>query len=192
MYGDHLPDLRQSQQEMKDNNLFETEYVMWDNFGMKKEDKNLYAYQIGADVLNRLNIHTGLLTEYHQNYMPAPGQSTTRYLKNLKTLGYDMLYGKDYIYGGVNPFAPTKMKMGVKPIKIDKVVQIGKNYYIKGQNFTPYSKISLNGGVLDTIYLGPTILGLHGEINPADVSKMEVSQVAQSDILSTITQRGDE
>ena len=51
-------------------------------------------------------------------------------------LGYDMLYGKQYIYGGTNPFKQSGMKMGVKDITIDEVVNINGSYYIKGQNFT--------------------------------------------------------
>ena len=32
------------------------------------------------------------------------------------------------------------MKMGVRDIRIEEIVQIGEKYYIKGQNFTEYSK----------------------------------------------------
>lgn len=78
------------------------------------------------------------------------------------------------------------MKMGVKPIKIEKVVKIGDRYYLKGQNFTEYSKINLNGDILDTVYLGPTILGLNEEVDPNDVKNMKVSQVEKNkEILST-------
>jgi hypothetical protein len=78
------------------------------------------------------------------------------------------------------------MKMGVREIKVEKVVEIGKKYYIKGQNFTPFSKISIEGKVLDTIFLGPTVLGLLEEVKPEDVSKMKVSQVEKNnEILST-------
>lgn len=78
------------------------------------------------------------------------------------------------------------MKMGVKPIKIEKVVKIGDKYYLKGQNFTEYSKINLNGDILDTVYLGPTILGLNEEVDPNDVKNMKVSQVEKNkEILST-------
>ena len=135
-------------------------YIIWDNFGMKKEDKNQAAYEIGADVLNRLGIHDGLLTKYHQNY-----ENSANYLKNLEMLAYDMLYGEDYIYGGKSPFKPTDMKMGINKIKINDIVKIGEDYYIKGENFTEYSKISLDGEVLDTIYLGPTILGLKEKVD---------------------------
>ncbi len=181
MYGDHLPPLDMTEEAMKDGDLFSTQYVIWDNFGMEKEDKNVTSYQIGAEVLDRLGIHEGLITSYHQNY-----QGTSTYRSNLEILAYDMLYGDAYIYGGTVPFKKTDMKMGIKEIKIDKIVQIGDRYYIKGENFTEYSKISLDGKVLNTIYLGPTILGLREKVNPEDVERMKISQVEKNnEILST-------
>jgi hypothetical protein len=97
-----------------------------------------------------------------------------------------MLYGKKYIYGGINPFEPTKLQMGINKIKIKEVVQIGSEYYIKGENFTPFSKISLDGNILNTIYLGPTILGLLEKVDPDDAGQMKVSQVEKNkEILST-------
>ena len=97
-----------------------------------------------------------------------------------------MLYGKRYIYSGKQPFQPIAIKMGVKDIKVDKVVKIGEKYYIKGRNFTEYSKINLDGEILDTVYLGPTILGVNEEIDPMDVLRMKVSQVEKNkEILST-------
>jgi hypothetical protein len=78
------------------------------------------------------------------------------------------------------------MKMGVREIKVERVVEIGSKYYIKGQNFTPFSKISIGGKVLDTIFLGPTVLGLLEEVKPKEVSRMKVSQVEKNnEILST-------
>ena len=76
--------------------------------------------------------------------------------------------------------------MGVKDIKINEVVQIGEDYYIKGENFTEFSKISLDGEILKTVYLGPTILALKEDVDPEDVSRMKVSQVEKNkEILST-------
>jgi hypothetical protein len=161
--------------------VYQTQYVVWDNIGLKKQDQDLYSYQLAAEVLNRIGIHNGVMTKYHQDHIKDPS-----YLSNLKALQYDMLYGKEYIYGQKNPFVPSDMKMGVKEIKVEQVVEIGKKYYIKGQNFTPYSKISLDGKVLDTIFLGPSVLGLLEEVKPEDVSRMKVSQVEKNnEILST-------
>ena len=181
IYGDHLPSLDITAEDMDTNSVYQQEYVIWNNFGMKKEDKNLYSYQLGAEVFNRLGIHEGVLTKYHQHH-----SKDSNYLLNLKALQYDMLYGKDYIYGETNPFSSTELKMGVKDIKVDQILEIGHKYYIKGQNFTPYSKISIDGKVLDTIFLGPSVLGLLDKVDPDDVSKMKVSQVEKNnEVLST-------
>ncbi|MBR0598317.1 LTA synthase family protein [Sinanaerobacter chloroacetimidivorans] len=181
MYGDHLPSLNLMSSDLVNNTVYQTQYVIWDNFGMKKEDKDLFSYQLSAEVLSRLGIHDGVLTKYHQNHKEDPN-----YLTNLKALQYDMLYGNNYIFGETNPFASTDLKMGVKDIKVEKVVEIGSKYYIKGQNFTPFSKISIDDKVLDTIFLGPTILGLLEEVDPDQVVNMKVSQVEKNnEILST-------
>lgn len=181
MYGDHLPSLNLHDEELDNGDVYQTEYVIWSNFKMSKKDQDLYSYQLGSEVLNRVGIHEGVMTKYHQNHKQDPN-----YLDNLKALQYDMLYGKDYMYGGHSPFVPTNMKMGVNEIKIKEVVKIGDKYYIKGQNFTPFSKISMDGEILDTIFLGPTILGLLEDVNPKDVVKMKVSQVEKNkEILST-------
>lgn len=181
MYGDHLPALDMTEEELKTGDLYKTEYVTWSNFGLEKKDKDTYAYEIGAETMKRLGISAGMLTKYHQDH-----RNDKHYKENLEALSYDMLYGKEYIYGGKNPYKPSDMKMGVKEIKIDEIVQIGENYYIKGQNFTEFSKVSLNGKVLKTAYLGPTILALNEEVDPNDVDKMKVSQVEKNkEILST-------
>lgn len=181
MYGDHLPALEVSEENMKTGDIYTTQYIIWDNFGMEKEDDNLTCYEIGSEVLDRLDIHVGMMTTYQQNYAGTP-----KYLENLEALAYDMLYGKKYIYGGETIFEPTDLQMGVYEIKINEIVKIGEDYYIKGENFTEYSKVSLDGEPLKTIYLGPTILGLKEEVDPADVSRMKISQVEKNDeILST-------
>ncbi|MCR5481346.1 MAG: sulfatase-like hydrolase/transferase [Clostridia bacterium] len=181
MYGDHLPALEMTEEEMGNKNLFQTEYVIWSNFKMDKEDKDLYTYEITADVLNRIGIHNGVMTKFHQNH----GDSIT-YKADLKALEYDMLYGKQFIFGGKSPFERVKMRMGINPISINEVVQIGKKFYLKGENFTEYSKISLDGKILKTIFLGPNILGLLEEVEPEDVTRMKVSQVEKNkEILST-------
>ena len=60
-------------------------------------------------------------------------------------------------------------------------------YYIKGQNFNEYSKVTLKGKTLKTIYLGSNILGLQEEVDPEDVKDMKVSQVETKtkEIMST-------
>ncbi len=181
MYGDHLPALDMTEEELATGDLYKTEYIVWSNFDMPKEDENTTTYQVGAKLLKRLGISAGLLTQYTQNYSDKDG-----YQKGLKALSYDILYGDKYIYGRVNPYEATDMKMGVKTIKVESVYQIGEDYYIKGENFTEYSKITLDGKELKTVYLGPTVLALNEEVDPSEVVNMKVSQIEKNkEILST-------
>ncbi|MDD7718581.1 MAG: LTA synthase family protein [Eubacteriaceae bacterium] len=183
LYGDHIPALDVSEETYDAKNLYTTQYVIWSNFDMEKKDKNLTAYQLTAEVFDRLGIHEGTVFKYHQN----TDRNEKGYLTGLKMLSYDILYGNNYIYGGKNPFQSGGMKMGIKDIVIEGVTKVGDKYYIKGKNFTEYSKITLNGKVLETIYLNPTLLGLLEEVDPEDAENMKVSQIDKSnkDIIST-------
>lgn len=160
-----------------------TQYFIWDNMGMEKEDENLSTFEVGAEVLDRIGIHQGLITTYQQQY-----KGTSNYLENLEALSYDLLYGEQYIFGGTSPFVPTEMTMGIYDIEIEEVVLIGEDYYIKGQNFTEYSKVSLDGKPLKTVYLGPTLLGLKEEVDPERVGDMKISQVEKNDVILSTTE----
>ncbi len=182
MYGDHIPAIDITEEDLESGNLYGTQYIIWDNFGMEKDDENLHTYQLTAHIMDMLDMQVGTIFTYQQNH-----KNSETYLSDLKTLGYDMLYGKNYIYGGKNPFEPTDLKMGVNDITIDEVVKIGDKYYIKGKNFTQYSKVSLDGEILNTLYLGETVLGLLEDVDPEDAPNMKVSQIEKknNEILST-------
>ncbi len=182
-YGDHLPALEVDDKNVTTGDMFMTQYFIWDNIGMEKEDANLTTYEVGSEVLDRLGIHEGLITTYQQKY-----KGTSNYSENLEAIAYDILYGENYIYGGESPFEPTDMKMGIYEIKIKEVVQIGEDYYIKGKNFTEYSKVSLDGKPLKTIYLGPTLLGLKEDVDPERVGDMKISQVEKNDVILSTTE----
>lgn len=183
VYGDHLPALEVDDDNVTTGDMYMTQYFIWDNIGMEKEDANLSTFEVGSELLDRLGIHEGLITTYQQKY-----KGTSNYLEKLEALAYDLLYGEYYIYGGETPFEPTDMKMGIYDIKIDEVIQIGEMYYIKGQNFTEYSKVSLDGKPLNTIFLGPTLLGLKEDVDPERVDDMKISQVEKNDVILSTTE----
>ena len=185
IYGDHIPALDVKEGDYGTGDLYQTRYVIWDNIGLKKQDKDITSYEVASDILKRAGLsHQGVIFDYEQ----TADRNSKAYLSNLKTLAYDMLYGKNHVFGGKNPYARSNMKMGYKKIKIDGITSIGKNYYIKGQNFTEHSTVSLDGKVLKTVYLSPTLLGLKEKVDPKDVKKLRVSQIDTKDetILSTI------
>ena len=183
IYGDHLPVLDMEDEDMVTGSTYNTEYVIWSNFGLAKKDHNLHAYQLTAYLQERIGICEGTMTVYHRNNWHKDEKV---YLSDLELLEYDMLYGKEYIYGGKNPFKPAKMRMGYSEIKINEIIEVGNQYYINGEGFTSFSKVSLDGKVLDTIYLSPTVLKLQEKVDPGNVSKLKVSQVEKNkEILST-------
>lgn len=182
MYGDHIPAIDLTEDDLENGDLYGTQYLIWDNMGLKKDDENLHTYQLAAHMMDMVDMQVGTVFTYQQNH-----KNSETYLEDLKALGYDMLYGKNYIYGGSNPFEATKLKMGVNDIEIEGVFKIGEKYYIKGKNFTSYSKVTLDGEELKTIYLGEGILGLLEDVDPEDAANMKVSQIEtkNKEILST-------
>ena len=177
MYGDHLPTMGLTVEDVENKYLFQTEYVMWDNFGLKKKKENLAAYQMAAEVMDRVGIHEGNIFKYHQ-----ARRNTKNYQVDLETLQYDLLYGKQYTYDGENPFERTKMRMGIYDVTLDSIQCISEadhTYYIKGTEFTPSSEIKLNGEWYDTVYINPTTLMITGtELN--DFDRLAVIQRSNS------------
>ena len=72
--------------------------------------------------------------------------------------------------------------------RIRDLVKIGDRFYLRGDNFTERSIISMDGKQLSTVYLSPTLLALNETIDPKDIDKLEVSQVDKSKetILTTV------
>lgn len=98
-----------------------------------------------------------------------------------------MLYGNRYIYGGQNPFEPTELKMGVREIRVDKIFNFGKSTYVVGENFTPYSKVAVNGDFVETVFVNPTILRIPDGVKSKDPLDFSISQVGKySTVLSTL------
>ncbi|MDR0596140.1 MAG: sulfatase-like hydrolase/transferase [Clostridiales Family XIII bacterium] len=181
LYGDHLPALQIMGDDTKSGDTFKTQYVIWSNFGLEKKDMDLSAYQLGAEVQKRVGLRQGLMAVFHQDK-----EKSASYRKDLHALQYDILYGKDYIYGGKNPYAPTDMRMGYKPIKVNEIVEVAGEYFISGEGFTTFSKVSLDGRILNTVFVGPTVLKLEDKVDPDSAKDMKVSQVEKYNaVLST-------
>lgn len=146
LYGDHLPSLDLSDEDLSDGSLYETQYIIWNNYGMKEKDQDLKAYELYPEVLDQLGIHEGVITRYHQQ---ADRNSDT-YKENLKALEYDLLYGENYIYDGEAPFQATDLQMGTKPLKLADIYQKDGEYFVRGDNFTPYCKVYFDGKELES------------------------------------------
>lgn len=188
MYGDHLPTMGLTVEDVDNKYLFQTQYVMWDNFGLEKKDVNLAAYQMAAEVLDRVGIHEGTVFRYHQ-----ARRNTKNYQVDLETLQYDLLYGEQHSYEGENPFKRTKMRLGLYDVTLDGVSLVSAwdhTYRITGTNFTPSSQVKLNGEWHDTIYVNPTTLMISGT-ELEDFDRLSVVQRSNSSTRKALSKSYD-
>lgn len=170
MYGDHLPTLGLQAEDMESNSEFNTEYVIWDNMGLEKKVENINSFQLSATVLNRLGIHKGTITKFHQRR-----KDTTDYLNDLHKLQYDMLYGEQYVYDGELPYKRTSIQMGIDKIRILEVTPLLDDLYIRGENFTKSCNVFINNEKVDAIYLDDKTLMLEDvSLNHGDKISIKV------------------
>ena len=123
-------------------------------------------------MLGRLGITTGLMTAFQQTCREEP-----TYRADLRMLQYDALYGKGYCYEGEARYRPTEMEMGMVPIEITGMEQRAGDWFILGENFTPYCVVTQNGQLLDTEYEAPWLLRVTEEPDTADYRDLEISVV---------------
>ena len=177
-YGDHLPTMGLKAEDLKSRYLYNTTYVIWDNIGLQKDDKKIPAYQLMSEVLNRLDIHSGTVFNYHQQR-----KGTKNYLSDLELLQYDILYGKQYVYNGKAPITEGHMVMGIRNVSLSSIVpQLNSGYSLYGENFTKYSRVYVNGEKQKSSFLNNTRINLsETELKDGDV--IQVGQVGSSDTI---------
>ncbi len=191
MYGDHFPSLGIEESELSEGTLYQTEYIVWNNFGLKLADKDIETYQLYSRVLQSINIDGGYINKYHQIY-----QDKDNYLGQLQALTYDMLYGDMYIFDGTNPYISTDLSLGTYPIVIKKVSkdydmkydedgnEEENAYLITGENFTVYSEVSINGDQIDTEFVDESTLRVVLDEPLESFSTVVVNQKWKASIVS--------
>lgn len=146
-YGDHQASLGLESENLSTGDLYGTEYVTWNNFGLGKEEGlELYSYELSSQIMNMLGYNNGYLNKLHQqklNFGTEMDEET--YQRNIEYLAYDMLYGKNYVFGGAKPYEKTQMQMGTNLIGIENIKFMGDSLYVQGAGFTDKSKIFING-----------------------------------------------
>ena len=156
-FGDHLPTMGLEDSDMKSGDIYKTKYVTWNNFGLEKQDADLYAYQLLAHTTDQLGIHEGTMFKYHQTQSSA---NPVSYQNGLEMLQYDLLYGNRYAYGGKDLYPATELQMGIKDISIKALHKNTTNntLTVYGNNFTKYSKVFVNGEKVPTNFISTGML----------------------------------
>ncbi len=152
-YGDHLPGIALTEDMLETGSLYKTEYVVWSNFDIEAEDRDLCTYQLAAHVQSLIGCSSGQITKLHQTYKDTP-----EYGEYLKVLEYDIIEGDMLTYGGENPFEPAELKFGVEDILVTDATYVDKDLYVTGVNFNEHSAVYINGNRKSTEYINSTTL----------------------------------
>lgn len=175
-YGDHLPTMNLTQQDLSGGNLYQTNYMIWNNFGLDMPDQDLTSYRAIATMMNALDIHTGTMFRFQQAHT---GQEEN-FFNEMQTLQYDLLYGKQYVYGGDDPYQPDpNYHLGIKRIVMTGIVPVADGYLIKGRNFTQACRAVVDGDAVDTEFVDINTLKVKDEM-PKAGSSIEVGVLSAS------------
>lgn len=184
MFGDHLPTMGLTDEDMKSGDIYKTKYITWNNFGVEKKDTDLYLYQLLASTMNNVGIHEGTIFSYHQTMMESEN-----YSHDLQALQYDLLYGERFAYGDdKDKYPPTDIVMGVQDVVIDKIensLEDGR-VYIHGTNFTNWSKVYVNDSKVTTKYIDGNTLSIKVE-DIEDGATVTVKQMGSSNTVFRVS-----
>lgn len=179
-YGDHLPTLGLAEADMKSESLFNTNYVIWDNIGLKKEDGTIPTYQLMAEVMDRIGLHGGTIFNYHQERKDT---EVVDYLMDLELLQYDLLYGKQYTYQGEPVITEGHIEMGVRDAEVLYLSEsLEGEYTIVGNNFTKWTYVYINGEKQSRKFVNENTLKLK-KSHLEDWDVVTISQVGSSNTI---------
>ncbi len=147
-YGDHQPNLDFTGEDLIGITRYNTEYIIWDNIGLDKENEDIYSYQLASKVYDCIGIDGNTMAMYHNSC-----KMSKDYQENMKLLQYDMLYGKLYFYGDNEAYQTVNMTFGEGNIVISNVVVDGYGSYIYGKGFNEFSRVLINGREKDSVYI---------------------------------------
>ena len=183
LFGDHLPTMGLEDSDMKSGDIFKTKYATWNNFGMPKQDADITAYQLLANITNQAGIHEGTMFSYTQSQLDQGLTGTDSYLDGLENLQYDILYGDRYCYGGEDKYPATDLVMGIGDVTVSRTwINSSGDICISGSNFTPWSKVFINGEKVSTAFISSSLLRISAD-SISDGDTIQVNQMGSSNTI---------
>lgn len=186
-YGDHLPGLGITPEDLSYGNVQTTEYVIWSNFKLPVEHKDIYAYELASTLFEKLGITDGVLTKYHlanEDLSPV----SEEYEAGLRLLEYDMLYGDHFCYDGTVPYCATNLQLGTYPVEAERAVydEETSSIHVYGRNFTPYSVVTVDSERCETQFVSDSELYCEN-VRVTSGDKVSVIQISMTDPLKVLS-----
>lgn len=176
-YSDHLPKLDIFDEYKETINLYETQFAIYDNFGLLKKDFNMNAYELSARIIDLLQLKKGPIEEVHTYLMNNTKDDL------LQLIQYDMLFGKKYFYNSEEIDYNSVMKLGFNDIKINEIYEENQALIIMGENFNIHSQVFIDDVRVDTEYINNTMLKISIPNNWNNISVKQLTY--EGNILSS-------
>ena len=180
LFGDHLPTMGLTNEDMKSNDIFKTKYATWNNFGAEKVNQDLTSYQLLASITDQAGIHEGTMFSFHQNNQYS---ITEEQRQDMKLLQYDILYGKHYAYHGKDLYPASELQMGVLDVTAEQAKALTDGLHIYGSNYTKWSKVFVNGTKVPTSFISDKELVISLNDLADGLNNLVVNQMGSSDTI---------
>ena len=159
--------------KLKEGTKYQTDYVIWANYDIEQDNKNLYAYQLVSHFFKALECNLGTTTKIHQNLL-----NELNYQDKLELVEYDMLYGNKVIYDGVSPYKKTDIKYGIGDIYITKLEFNNSTLTIHGNKFNEFTKVKIDNYFKDTVYVNDKCIKIEN-VSPDNAKTLQLFQYTQ-------------
>ena len=153
VYGDHLPALDLTDEDLITNDLYKSEYAIYTNYDLELEDKDLYTYQLSSRVLQTINYDNSVINKIH-----STKDINNNYQEDLKTIMYDVVEGKKHTYNEQDLYKQTDMVFGYNDTTVTNIIVSDDKIIIKGNNFTLNSIVYINNKKQETEYIDKNTL----------------------------------
>ena len=160
-YGDHLPAFSvQKYWKLKEGDCYQTDYIVWNNCGIDFSDaKDLTTYQLYSYIFSKIGINSGDINKLNRLYLENNTDDyhylrhTYQYAifedKSLKNLSSDIV---------VPDYPRVDTQYGVLKTYLSDIYTIGDTSYVLGSRFNEFTKVTINGEVVDTELIDSDII----------------------------------
>ena len=168
LYGDHLPSFSvQKYWNLKEGNCYQTDYIIWNNCGLDFSDaKDLTTFQLASYVFSKVGIDSGDINRLNRLYLKNEDVNDYRSLRHTYqyAIFYDNTLKDPTSKVSIPKYQRSDIQYGIDNATLDSIYTIGDTTYITGNGFNMYSKITINGSNVDTIYIDGGTLSTNARI----------------------------
>jgi len=179
IYGDHLPTfIKQSNQltegldDLTDTEKYNSEYVIWTNYGIEGEDQDLTACQLASKSLDYAGIRTGNIMRLYHTDLDEDTMTEYRH-----AITYDIVDGGNHLNGGKKRYETTDLIIGMNPITVTDYELREESLYIYGKGFTEDAYVYINGLIYASNYISPEILKVNEQVTVENGDEIEAAIV---------------